>query len=264
MKQGLGSGVSQTELQRFYRWCIGRGTSEATCSQYVRYLQRPLDMDNKWSRLAWKLYYKYKGREDKWREIRVKRSGVDVYVPTDEEVRASLIRACGLSMDLCQVYKLLAYSGARLTEACRALEAARWQDTGGFYKQPLGWLRGAKRVFYIYSLEPLGPLRVDPRRVTKAAQNNQLLPPKYLRKWVGTKMISLGIPEEVVNYIQGRVPQQVLSKHYLKLTALADQYYREYAEWLREWIRDYVQLDWLWEKLDDELLCVRRGICKET
>jgi len=244
LKQGLGSGVSQRELSRFYRWCVGRGTSETTCRQYVRYLERPLDMDNKWSRLAWKAYYRFKGKEEEWKRLRVKRSGVDVYVPTDEEVRTALERACSLSLDLCQAYKLLVYSGARLTEACRALEAARWQDAGGFYKQPLGWVRGTKRVFYIYSLEPLGPLSISPRRVSKAAQNNGLVPPKYIRKWVGTKMVSLGIPEEVVNYIQGRVPQEVLSKHYLKLTALADKYYGErYAGWLRGWLANLADVE---------------------
>jgi intergrase/recombinase len=47
-------------------------------------------------------------------------------------------------------------------------------------------------------------------------------------------MLSLGIPEEVVSFIQGRIPQQILSKHYLKLSVLTDQYYPRYAVFIKE------------------------------
>ena len=70
----------------------------------------------------------------------------------------------------------------------------------------------------------------------EARQELGLLPFKYVRKWVATKMLSLDIQEAAVDFIQGRVPDSVLQKHYLNLLTLADQEYRKYATWLREWL----------------------------
>ncbi len=231
----------EKELKAFYEWCVGKGTSPRTCEQYARYLRKPLDMGNKWSRLAWKAYAKFAGDEELWKSIKVKRSNPDLYVPSDEDVLFTVRQACRVSRELCWVYRLLVYSGLRLTEVARVLgesEDARWVRLQGFYKYPLAWRRGSKQAIYAYSLEKPPRLRVDPDRVSDWAseakkEEPRIVSPKYVRKWVATKMLSLGIPEEVVNFIQGRVPQEVLSKHYLKLSVLADQYYPRYAEWLR-------------------------------
>lgn len=45
-------------------------------------------------------------------------------------------------------------------------------------------------------------------------------------------MLQLNIPEEVVNFVQGRTLSGVLAKHYLKLSLLADQYYVKYVHFL--------------------------------
>ena len=237
-----GSGLAATrppsseELRGFLEWCLGRGTSEETCRTYVRYLQKPLDVNNKWSRLAWKAYYKYIGREDLWCSIKVKRSGVDLYVPSDEEVVAALRLLRERDLELYWVYMVLVWSGARLEEACRLLreqEDSRWIRLQGFYKYPLAWRRGSKQALYIYALDRPPRIAISSATASKRADRYGIVKPKYIRKWVATKMLALGIPEEVVNFIQGRVPQEVLSKHYLKLSTLADQYYKQYAEWLR-------------------------------
>jgi len=86
----------------------------------------------------------------------------------------------------------------------------------------------------MYTIEKPVKMHVSSKWISNWASKNDVLNPKYIRKWVATKMLSLGVPEEVVNFIQGRVPQDVLSKHYLKLSTLADQYYEKYAGWLRE------------------------------
>jgi len=226
-----------TMIKGFLDWCIEKGTSRETCEQYARYLQKPFDPNNKWSRLAWKLYYKFIGREDLWKEIKVKRSGVDLYIPSDEDVLQALSKACESSQELCIVYKLLIYSGLRLEEVVKVIseqEEDKWIKTGGFWKYPLAWKRGSKQAFYMYTLEKPVKMRVSSKWISNWAAKNDVLSPKYLRKWVATKMLSLGIPEEVVNFIQGRVPQDVLSKHYLKLSTLADQYYKKYAEWIKK------------------------------
>ena len=231
---------SDEELKRFFEWCIEKGTSTRTCEQYVKYLQKPYNPENKWSRLAWKAFYKFLGNEEAWKQIKVKRSGVDLYIPSDQDVLEALRKACEASKELCIVYRLLVYSGLRLEEVVKVVseqEEDRWIRIGDFWKYPLSWKRGSKQAFYCYSLEKPPKMLVSSKWVSNWASKNDVLSPKYIRKWVATKMLSLGIPEEVVNFIQGRVPQEVLSKHYLKLSTLADQYYARYAEFLRQFLR---------------------------
>ncbi len=227
-------------LDRFLEWCVGKGTSESTCAQYARYLQKPLDMNNKWSRLAWKQFYKFIGREDLWKKIKVKRSGVDLYIPDDNEVSNALTKACGSSTALCWVFKLLIYSGLRLNEVVRILDKAhddKWIKHEGYWKYPLSWIRGYKQSFYLYTVEKPPRINISAKWVSNYTSKNNLLPAKYIRKWVATKMLSLGIPEEVVNFIQGRTPQQILSKHYLKLSVLADKYYPQYVKVLDRFLQ---------------------------
>ncbi|MEM4847275.1 MAG: integrase [Thermosphaera sp.] len=230
------SGVQDNSMiQKFLSWCTEKGTSRETCKQYAAYLSKPLDLNNKWSRLAWKQFYKFMNREDLWREIKVKKSGVDLYVPSDDEVRRALAEACKSSEALCWVYKLLVYSGLRLSEVCKLLreqEDGKWIKADGFWKYPLAWKRGAKQVFYCYTLEKPPRLSVSDKWVSNWAAKNNVLNPKYIRKWFSTKMLQLGVSEEVVNFIQGRVPQSVLAKHYLKLSLLADEAYKKYVDFV--------------------------------
>lgn len=46
---------------------------------------------------------------------------------------------------------------------------------------------------------------------------------KYLRKFV--KMIELGAPESVADFIEGRTPKTIGAKHYMILLRQAKQYY---------------------------------------
>ncbi len=55
---------------------------------------------------------------------------------------------------------------------------------------------------------------------------------KYFRKFVATKMAELGIPLDVIDFIQGRKPTRVLTQHYVSLFGIAKEHYRKYAEWL--------------------------------
>ncbi|MEM4976139.1 MAG: integrase [Desulfurococcaceae archaeon] len=222
-------------IQKFVEWCKGKGTSPETCKQYASYLQKPLNISNKWSRLAWKAFYKFIGREDLWKELKVKKSGVDLYVPSDEDVLNALKTACSASEALCWVYKLLIYSGLRLSEVCKLLreqEDGKWIKADGFWKYPLAWKRGSKQVFYCYTLEKPPKLSVSDKWVSNWAAKNNVLNPKYIRKWFSTKMLQLGVSEEVINFIQGRIPQSILAKHYLKLSLLADEAYKKYVEYI--------------------------------
>jgi len=70
---------SEVELFTFYNDCIKK-VSRETCKQYVNYLRKQLDANNKASILAWKKYYKWKGDIEKWKAIKTKKSGVDLKV----------------------------------------------------------------------------------------------------------------------------------------------------------------------------------------
>ncbi|KPV65136.1 MAG: hypothetical protein AOA65_0515 [Candidatus Bathyarchaeota archaeon BA1] len=58
--------------------------------------------------------------------------------------------------------------------------------------------------------------------------------PKYLRKFALDNMISLEILESVADFIQGRVPRRIGSKHYLALARQASKFYPRYAEYAME------------------------------
>ena len=230
---------TEEDLRDFLSYCLGKGNTETVCTEYVRQLRSGYRLTSKNNSTAWKAYFKYIGRLDLWREVKVKKTGVDLYVPEDGDVVRTLRVACEISVKLCWTYKILAYSGIRLIEATTLLskqDPGRWIRRNGFWKYPLSWMRGPKNVFYVYTVEKPPRINVSSKWVTNWASHGEktAVRPKYMRKWVATKMISLGIPEEIVNFIQGRIPQSILARHYLNLTVLADKYYPRYRDHLRE------------------------------
>jgi intergrase/recombinase len=60
--------------------------------------------------------------------------------------------------------------------------------------------------------------------------------PKYIRKFTATKMLESNIPGEIVDFIEGRTPGNILTKHYLDLLTLAKKEYKKYAEWLSKFV----------------------------
>ena len=239
--QPNGGGTPEAEraktVERFIKWCVDSGTSRETCEQYGRYLMRPYDPNNKWSRLAYKKYFKWIGNEEEWKKIKVKGSTPDLRIPTEEEVRETIKAACEASEELCLIYKLLLESGARLAEVVKALNdfnPKNLKHHDGFCTYALGYFRGSKQSFYLFTVTPPRRLKCSANWVSNWAAKNGHIAPKYIRKFVATKMLSLGIPSEVVNFIQGRVPRTILERNYLGLYVLAIKYYPRYTEWLRE------------------------------
>ena len=135
------------------------------------------------------------------------------------------------------VFKLLVYTGLRLREAVfllRSIDKLRKTRLDGFYRVELDLERQTKKSFVAYT--PIIPekIRITDREVSEYARKNGLLAPKYFRKFVATQMAKLGIPENAIEFIQGRVPEKIIRKHYLDLVALADIEYKKYAEWLKD------------------------------
>ena len=222
---------SEVELFAFYNDCIKK-VSRETCKQYVNYLRKPLDANNKASILAWKKYYKWKGDIEKWKAIKTKKSGVDLKVPSVDQVKEWLTKVKGTKIEL--LFKLLLESGIRLTEAIKVLsEYSPENDVceNGICIYTLNWSRGSKRVFYVFHISKLERQNIT-YNYAKKIMHELDIAPKYIRKFVATQMLSLGIPSEVVDFLEGRTPGNILTKHYLDLLTLAKKEYKKYAEWI--------------------------------
>ncbi len=233
---------SDRRLSQFEAWCR-QHASESVCRQYRRKVWEILaglrqPGDTRWHLTAWKRWLRWECEElgkpgscEEFKRYKSKPSRPDVYVPSDEEVRKALESSLGF------FYRVLVESGLRAVEAARVLEGSlRCVELDGFVRCELSMLRRSKRAFWAYLLDYPEERPVDLERLQEARIELGLVPFKYVRKWVATKMLSLGMQEAAVNFIQGRVPDTVLRKHYLNLLTIADKEYKKYAEWLREWL----------------------------
>ncbi|MEM1508191.1 MAG: integrase [Candidatus Bathyarchaeia archaeon] len=54
-----------------------------------------------------------------------------------------------------------------------------------------------------------------------------------MRKFAFDKMVELGVPESVADFIRDRAPVKVCTKHYMSLVNQADIYCGRYAEYLK-------------------------------
>ncbi|MEM3879041.1 MAG: integrase, partial [Metallosphaera sp.] len=110
---------SEIELIGFYEYCK-KLISEETCKTYVNYLRKPIKMNIKNSVKAWKKYYRWKGLDESAEKLKIpKKDGINLYVPTETEIRQSLMKVKGTKLEL--LYRLLLESGIRLSEAIKVL-----------------------------------------------------------------------------------------------------------------------------------------------
>ncbi|NPA97993.1 MAG: hypothetical protein GXO43_01305 [Crenarchaeota archaeon] len=228
------------KLNAFYRYCRNHASKDV-CNQYLRYLSRPLDHDNRWSITAYKKYYRWLCEEKNveeacilFKKIKSKKSGVDKYVPGVQEVLETIVNA---EEPYRTVYKYLLYTGLRLREAVyllRNIDRLRKTRLDGFYRVELDLERRTKKAYVAYTPEIPPRILITDKEVSEYARRNKLLAPKYIRKFVSTQMAKLGIPENAIDFIQGRIPEKIIRKHYLDLLALADMHYKKYADWIRK------------------------------
>jgi len=173
--------------------------------------------------------------------------GIDLWVPSEEQIVNSLKKM--ERTELIQhkaAYRLALESGLRLTEVVRLIKnfnQTEVQSANGFYVVPIGYFRRSKLAYYAFfkdrSKRLMENVSMDDARTlsdknaTKYVQKRvDVVAYKYLRKFVFDKMIELGVPESVADFIQGRTPKSVGAKHYMMLVRQAKQYYPKYAEYL--------------------------------
>jgi intergrase/recombinase len=222
--------TSVTELQRFFNYCV-KFASEQTCKTYVKYLQKPVSSAHA-SIKAWRMYYKLRGEEDKLKKLKLPKSGSDLRLVTEWEVKEALSRADEQSR---YILTLLLESGARLSEVVKALneydptnETEEKSSVYTYYIYNMNWKRGRKRAFYLFHVTPLRQMHLDYDNVK--VKLSRYINSKYIRKFVATKLYEMGVPTEVVDFLQGRAQESVATKHYIYLFTSAKKAYEE--KWL--------------------------------
>ncbi|WP_061972181.1 integrase [Sulfolobus acidocaldarius] len=205
------NGLTEKELIEFYEYCL-KMASEETCRQYINYLKKP-PSNAKNSILAWKKFYKWKG-------------------DLEASVSYTHLTVLELPIIIPMVFKLLLESGIRLREAVKVLNEYDEKNNvkeDGFYVYTLNWTRGPKKVFYVFHISSIAKTDIT-YNYAKNLLHEKGIAPKYVRKFVTTKLAELGVSAEVIDFMQGRTPSSILGKHYLNLLALAKKDYRRYAE----------------------------------
>jgi intergrase/recombinase len=166
--------------------------------------------------------------------------GVDLRIPTEQEIIDSLRRLRMAPLKYQALFNLLLDSGLRIVEAERLIKEGLKNPikVGAYYRCTLGYFRGCKLAYVAYfSEDTLALIRnvegsIEERNASGYFSKFGFLPPKYLRKYAFDKMISLNIPESVADFIEGRVPKKIGAKHYMALIRQADRFYGRYAKYL--------------------------------
>ncbi len=169
---------------------------------------------------------------EKWRRfVKIKKSGVvEIYV-NDEEIKKGYVEC---PPDIKPIYKLLVYSGNRLTHIHQMLENFDERNIiieSEVAHYPTSFLSsGTKKTFHLFfpasyvpELRKLCSLK-SYCSVMKEIRSDRVTA-KTIRKWHLNVMIKEGITESVADFIQGRASATVGSAHYLnKVQQAVDQY----------------------------------------
>jgi intergrase/recombinase len=171
---------------------------------------------------------------EKWRRfVKIKKSGVvEIYV-NDQEIKKGY-EECPAEMK--PIYKLLVYSGNRLTHIHQMLENFDERNLiieGKVAHYPTSFLSsGTKSTFHLFFPTSYIP---DLKKICSIKSYCSVLKDiksgrvsaKTIRKWHLNTMIKEGITESVADFIQGRASTTVGSAHYLnKVQQATNQYHR--------------------------------------
>jgi intergrase/recombinase len=165
--------------------------------------------------------------------------GVDIKIPSEQQIISSISRLNAIPLRYKALYNLLLDSGLRLTEAVKALNnQSKPTSVNGFYRATLGYFRASKLAYaayftdYTYNLICSNKEPIKECGARRYLNKYKFVTPKYLRKFAFDKMIELGIPESIADFIQGRTPKSIGAKHYMAIVRQADNFYGKYASYL--------------------------------
>ena len=168
------------------------------------------------------------------KKLPLRQSKADNYIPSNDDVVSAYKQLKDKRFQT--IFKLLAFSGARITELVKMVkeyESSKLIVEEKFAKYQLHYNRGHKSSFYIYMPKELVPdlhkfyIHVDTitHQISKSGLN-----PKYLRKWFYNFLIYNNVPEGVADFIEGRASATVGSMHYLSKAKQADYWYEKVAD----------------------------------
>ncbi len=175
------------------------------------------------------------------KELKTKPTNPDNKVPSDEEIKYVIVR---LKRKWLLSYLILLTSGIRIVELDLIPKNLDKVDVfENFARIGILKVRNTKRVEYVYV--PIWLWNYIEKRIITSSTSLQLylrrrvlLPAKYTRKWFYTKALDLGIPVEIADFYQGRIPQRIGLRHYYNALHRADElygkvlvpYFREFLE----------------------------------
>ncbi|MEM4396982.1 MAG: integrase [Candidatus Woesearchaeota archaeon] len=168
----------------------------------------------------------------------------DTHVPKDNEIYESLKRSKEAYL---KSYLILLCSGIRVVELDylknNLHKAEKYEN---FVRIELKKIRRTKRVEYVYLPSFLYELIKDGKfkgsNALKCYSKRWLLiPPKYYRKWFYTKIINLGVPFQIADFYQGRIPSSIGLRHYYNALEKADEEYsKKVVPFLVEFIKNFL------------------------
>ncbi|WOE51952.1 integrase [Sulfuracidifex metallicus] len=244
--------VTPGNIKAFYEYLVNeRKVTQYTAKKYILEVNKPYH-DTAVSQKVYRLLAKFLAsrgiisedfEEKILKLIKVKRTNADIYIPSVEEIKKTLQIAKEYSENVYFIYRIALESGARMSEVLKVLREPEKDicDVGDtpttpilcYY--PLNWTRGYKGSFYIFHITPLRKIEMTEWAVNSFEKKyKDAVNIKYFRKFVATKMAELGIPLDVIDFIQGRKPTRILTQHYVSLFGIAKEHYKKYAEWLRQ------------------------------
>lgn len=168
------------------------------------------------------------------KKVPLRQPKADNYIPSNEEVISAYSKIADKRFKI--IFKLLAFSGARITELVKMIkeyDPSKLIVEEKFAKYQLHYNRGHKKSFYIYIPKELIPelhkyyVHVD--AITHQISKSELNP-KYLRKWFYNFLIYNNVPEGVADFIEGRSPTSVGNMHYLSKSKQGDYWYEQIVE----------------------------------
>nr|WP_249041787.1 integrase [Acidianus ambivalens] len=227
------SEISASDLLKFEFALRQKKIADRTIKEYVNCVKQGRKESNNCIK-AWRNFYRLVLNRDPPENLKPKKTKPDLRVPTLEEVKRTL-EVVKSNYSLYLLYRLLLESGSRESEALKVINNYDEKNEikeEGFSIYILNWTRGQKKSFYLFHVTQLQQVRITKDQVSSFVKRHDIVPPKYIRKFFATKALELGIPSEIVNFIQGRTPSEVLTKHYLDLLTLAKKEYKKYMEWL--------------------------------
>jgi intergrase/recombinase len=174
-------------------------------------------------------------------------TSVDFKEVTEDDVIETFNRLNGYAFKYRVIYRVILDSGLReahVLHMIRTFNLDRLENLDEFSRYTLGLERGTKRGFYAYMRKETAEMvkelvekgDIPCRNSVKSFLNRhrELVKPKYIRKFSYNKMVMVGIPETVADFINGRSPRTVGGRHYMFLKTQADKYYPRYVNYLKE------------------------------